>query len=152
MPLRVLPQIRVAGCVAQVRYSNRLAAVAQELSILTAATHPLRPKLLEELTTPPRDVLRWTITTAPSVKSLPRSTLRTTLKRRWQHAFREALSRRGYTIDGRTLQSQGVHRGLAGRTEVSITNGQGFKDSNEELVRQCNRIVAALEARQHHGK
>ena len=137
--------MRAAGFPAQVLFSKHTAATVPEALILNSRTHPLRPKLLEKLASAPSDVLRWEFVTATSIKALPKTVLRTTLKGQWDTAFRAALLRHGYGTDGESLASTMPRQGLAGRLEIIITQAQGMNTGSEELVAQCSRLVTALE-------
>ncbi len=137
--------MRVTGFPAQVLYSRHAAVSVPEALILNSRTHPLRPKLLEKLATGPKDILQWGIVTDASVKVLPKNVQRTTLKAKWETAFRAALLRSGYGIDGKNLVSIKPRQGLAGRLEILITQAQGMDALSEELVDQCDKLITALE-------
>jgi len=144
--------MRGAGLPGQVLYSKQMAASVPETLILSYRAHPLRPKLLEELATAPRDVLRWEFVTRTSIKSLPKNIQRTALKGKWETAFRAALLRNGYGTDGSNLNPTVPRQGLVGRLEIMITQAQGMESASEELVSKCNQLVTALEGHSPHGR
>ena len=151
MAFRTLRPTRVAGCPAQVYYSNRTAASLLETVILNHRTHPLRPKLLEKLATAPTDVLRWEIVTGASIRVLPKNILRTKLRSKWQAAFRAALLYHGYGADGTKLVSSPPKEGLVGRLEIVVNQAQGMNEDTEVVEGYCNNVVRALEGFQRNG-
>ena len=144
--LAKLRYVRVPGFTPQAMYSKYNLPTSNEANIdLYAPNHPRRPLLLETLATAPSDVLSWSVTADPSVKVLPKGILRNKLKRRWITAFRTALLKTGYSADGQNMVSNRQRPGLKGRLCIVIYQGQGFNESNDELIQQCRTLITALE-------
>ena len=100
-------------------------------------------KIREKIASVPLGTLRWKFQPNTSVGKLPLSTQRQKLRKKWNHAFKKALSRSGMREDGR-VKDKNFIGGLEGTMEVAILNGCGYLLDEEELNKQAILIVKVL--------
>src|SRR4051794_6843911 len=85
----------------KLRWSPRRVPFQSEYDVLSNEANPLYARVYDEWMRTPEDILRWKVVTNMSKKELPKTVLRTRLKRRWTEAFKQALRSRGFDNDGK---------------------------------------------------
>lgn len=136
----------------KIRYSPEKVPLFREAEVLSNQFHPRRPKFLAQFESVPSDILRWVVVTDVSTKTLPLSTQRVRLRRRWSAAIIEALRQQGMNIKGWKLSSGQYEEDkdkdavpiLKGTMEVVVFEGYGHDETAETLVRHSAQIVQAL--------
>ncbi|ETN40612.1 uncharacterized protein HMPREF1541_04889 [Cyphellophora europaea CBS 101466] len=108
--------------------------------------YPGRAKMDSWLEVVPKDTLRWHVTTRPSASVLKKTVQRNALQSKWYKLFCQALWDHGYTREGRKQNTW--EKGLAGTLELIVIKGAGWDESEEVVLGQCSKIVAAVEAEQ----
>lgn len=130
------------------RYCNEKAPFPDEQRSITSryvALHCRDKDLFEEI---PDNILRWRVTSRTSASTLPSVVLRTHLRRRWKNAFADVLRRKGFGLDGRKVVNGQKLPGLRGTLDVMIHAGKGLKNPYQDLLRDAQTTINALEKMQ----
>lgn len=131
----------------RVNYHPTLALFRVEEELIRSTNTVLQLKAKDRFSQAKPDELRWRVITHTSAKTLPLSTQRNRLRRRWAAAFEQSLKRQGLGHDGKKAASQ-VNMPhtpeIVGTLELVIFEGYGFDEAAEELLKQTNHVVQAL--------
>ena len=144
-PWKPLFPVKVPGCRVLVNYTNDNSPFRRQTEAAEYADHGSHAKIEDLLANTPRGILRWKIVTDSSARLLSKGILRSYLRNRWKHGFKQALRDKGYTVEGRHRLTG--RSGVSGTLELAIVNAEGFKSPIGDMVSQCRSVIEFLEGR-----
>lgn len=130
-----------------VNYSPAVALFRMERDWLQGPNTIDQLKVEDNISRARPDELRWCVITNTSVKSLPLSSQRNRVRRRWVAAFRESLRKQGLRGDGKrdtSLVELPHTPEMAGTLELVVLEGYGLVEGPEVLRERTDKVVRAL--------